>query len=494
MRLNARIGVVHIGSDLVSVALVKTGGKLPVVLGFQSERILGALPDIEPAELQAQAVKKAAEPFAAQAEAWVLCVDSAWSVARHLTIPFRGRSRVAPAVPFELEPHLAFPIEDVAVDFIVTAERPGETDVLAVAVQRRILESQLSVCSAAGLSIDGAGLDVVGVAGLFEECGPAAAKPRLLLNVCHSNAAIVVLERRKLTQLAMLPIDMDQIQRQPEEAWRSVGNAVRSLEGFGRAPDTPIVLHVWGYCPPGGQDTSYSLPGQVELEFVGPFIPAGAAESAEDGRMRDVLAGCALNASGGNYSFDFLKDGIAEGRRSPRLVRLRGAAGALAAALLIAFVGFRYVEYRRNLERVELLGGEIFGVFAETFPNRPEALARPGGDLGGFKSFESMQTAATEEDESRAAFSPEVFQRPTLLSILMDLSSRFPSKAITITDMQVTTGRSNELTVYGEAASADVLNLMLKNLRESELLELDERRLTRSSARGKETFELVARF
>ena len=55
MRLNARIGVVHIGGDQVSVALVKTGGKLPLVLGFQSERILGALPEIDPAELQAQA-------------------------------------------------------------------------------------------------------------------------------------------------------------------------------------------------------------------------------------------------------------------------------------------------------------------------------------------------------------------------------------------------------------------------------------------------------
>src|SRR5690554_3618394 len=121
MRINARIGVIHMAPDCVSIALVKTGG-VPDVVAFHREPVVSS-PELEATQAQAHALKTAAEPHLASAEAWLLCADSSFAMARKLTIPFASRSRVRSAVPFELEPHLAFPIEEVAVDYITVAQR-----------------------------------------------------------------------------------------------------------------------------------------------------------------------------------------------------------------------------------------------------------------------------------------------------------------------------------------------------------------------------------
>lgn len=492
MRLNARIGVVHLGSDAVTAALVKTGG-VPAVLGYRQERILGALPEMDPAEVRAQALEKAIDGFAGQAESWVLCVDSAWSVARRLTIPFRGRSRVRPAVPFELEPHLAFPIEEVAVDYVVTAERARETEVLAIAVRRGVLEEQLAVCRAAGIAIEGIGLDVIGLTALFDQRYQNVTEPQVLLHVFEQNAALVVVERRKLKDFVMLPFGAPQLRQRPADAWRNIGNAVRSLDSVDRNSGEPLRVHVCGFEPtqPG---IEADLPGNVDVLFEHELLPTLIAEDAADTGMRDMLAGTALAASGGGISLNFLDRALRAGDRAPGLSRRVRVAAALAIVLVTLFAVFRFAEYRANAARVDRLGQEVYELFAETFPDRPDAQTRPAGDIGGFKSFEAMLAAAEEEAEGRALFSPEAFQRPTLLDLLLDLSQRVPKNAVTITDMKISTGRYNEMSVYGQANSAEALNTMLRNLRESEIITLDERRLSRVSAGGRETFEFVARF
>lgn len=493
MKLNARIGVIHIAADAICAALVKTGG-MPAILQFQREKVLEPLPDMEATEVQVQALKKATEPFASQVESWVLCVNSSWSVARRLTIPFRGRSRVKPAVPFELEPHLAFPIEDVAVDYVVTEERPRETDVLAIAVSRSVLEAQLAVCRAAGITIEGIGLDVIGVTALFDQRYQNSADSHVLLHVFDENAALVVLRRRKLREFAMLPFGAHQLQQHPAETWRSIGNAVRSLETLERDADAPLRVHVCGLAPADGAETDDTLPGGVELVFEDQLIPALVAEDPSESRMHDIFAGCALTAAGGGVSLNFLDAELRAGQRPPGVARRVAVAAALAAVLFVLFLSFRYAEYRANAARVEALGQEIHQIYADTFPTHDGAQARPPGDIGGFKSFEAMQLAADEEVESRAAFSPDVFKRPTLLDLLLDISRRMPANAVTITDMKISTGRNNEVTLYGQAQTSQALNVLLRNLRDSEVMTMDERRLTRSSAGGRETFEIVARF
>lgn len=493
MRINSKIGVIHIAADTICAALVKTGG-MPAVLGLERQKVLDPLPDMESAEVQVEALKKATEPFADQAESWVLCVDSSWCVARGLTVPFRGRSRVRPAVPFELEPHLAFPIEDVAVDYVVTAERPRETDVLAIAVRRSTIEEQLAVCRAAGITIEGVGLDSIGLTALFDQRYQNASETSVLLHVFEQNASLVVLERRKLKEFVMLSFGAAQLRQRPDDTWRSISNAVRSLETLDRNPDEALRVHVCGFAPSEDDDGDYTLPGNVALVFERELLPGLEVQGPSDGLTRDLLAGCALAASGGNFSLNFLDAELSAGERPPGLARRIGMASALVAVLLVLFLGFRYLEYRANTARINALGQQVHQVFLDTFPDRPEAQTRPGGDIGGFKSFEAMQIAADEESESRAAFSPEVFNRPTLLELLRDLAARMPENEVMITDMKVSTGRNNEVTVYGQAQSAAALNTLLRNLRNSTVLTLDERRLTRSSAGGRETFELVAQF
>lgn len=65
---------------------------------------------------------------------------------RNLQVPFKGAKRIGQVLPFELEPTLPFPVDDLIIDFqTVDIAGPGEqTDILAMAVEKTDLEAYLN--------------------------------------------------------------------------------------------------------------------------------------------------------------------------------------------------------------------------------------------------------------------------------------------------------------------------------------------------------------
>ena len=64
---------------------------------------------------------------------------------RNLQVPFKGVKKIGQVLPFELEPTLPFPVDDLIIDF-QTVDRPGrdeQTDVLAMAMEKVDLEAFL---------------------------------------------------------------------------------------------------------------------------------------------------------------------------------------------------------------------------------------------------------------------------------------------------------------------------------------------------------------
>ena len=152
MRLASRVGAFEIAGDEIRLVVVQTGGALPALLEYHAASISYAAPE-ERGEAFVAAVKQLLGHVKAKPSLFVLCLDSQNMVVRTLTVPFRGATRVAAAVPVELEPNLAFPIDDLIIEHTLVRESPGETVVLVVAVKQAILEERITEFAAAGVNI-----------------------------------------------------------------------------------------------------------------------------------------------------------------------------------------------------------------------------------------------------------------------------------------------------------------------------------------------------
>lgn len=68
---------------------------------------------------------------------------------RNLQIPFKGRKKISRILPYELEPTLPLPIDDLIIDFdvIKRSEQTGHTDIIAAAIETSDLQSFLDTLS-----------------------------------------------------------------------------------------------------------------------------------------------------------------------------------------------------------------------------------------------------------------------------------------------------------------------------------------------------------
>ena len=149
VKLNATIGAVEFTDGSVRVAVVKTGAKTPTVLQTVEVTVVASEHNAKVA-----ALRTAVERLDDHPSVFVLCVPVSWTVLRQLTIPFQGHRKVAAAVPFELEPCLAIPIEDLAVDYLTTRTISEGTGVIAIGVQRNLLEEHCGILEEAGISAE----------------------------------------------------------------------------------------------------------------------------------------------------------------------------------------------------------------------------------------------------------------------------------------------------------------------------------------------------
>jgi type IV pilus assembly protein PilM len=107
---------------------------------------------------------------------------------RRLSFPFRDRRKIGPAVPFEVEGQVPFPLDDYFVDWEVVGQRKNETEVVATLAPRAEVGTLLATLHAAGLSpriVEAEGLVLSNLSCVFELPGA-----RLLADVGHRKTTL----------------------------------------------------------------------------------------------------------------------------------------------------------------------------------------------------------------------------------------------------------------------------------------------------------------
>jgi hypothetical protein len=507
MRLSAKLGVFEFDGDTVRLTVVKTGGKQPAVLACLAV-MAETDPEVETTEGRAEALAEAVRLLVKRAGglqgAAMLCADGRDSVVRPLRVPFKGSGRVAAAVPYELEPYLAFPIDELAVDHVTVGETDGKTDVLAVGLRMADLAVQLAALESAGVNVEGIGLDLAGLTNLWA-AGTAPAKgAQAVLHVRPKSMALAVLRDGRLVLFRTLPHAAETLSDASAHVLRQISTTLRSLVAGANMETQPDTLAVTG------AELDPAARAALE-EAVG--IPVACVNLADRLRFGDkkkkavndalgdptacaAAAGIALGAAGSGVTLNFLKGSLVPAGMWRGLALHAAFTGVLVAVLLLAWAGYCVVDYQGNKSRSERIGRQIWNLYAEAFPESETVKAgRPANDIGGFLSSESMRLDYENYRKESIGFNAAVLSRPTLLDLLVELDTRLGGDKVILTDLVIRSDRSGQqqVTIVGEVKDPGAFQQEFELLRQSELLKVTgEPRV--SAKPDKTTFTITATF
>ncbi len=457
MGFGAKVGAIEFAGDEVRVAVIKAAGKLPKVLDLVSRRAHYEEPG-QRFEAMVAALNDALNTLSVQPALYVLCESSANSIVRTLSIPFRGRRRVAAAVPFELEPFLAFPLEELLLDFNIVTEIDGETEVLAMGMRRGQVEERLALLDAAGVEIEAATLDAVALSGLWQASRKKIKGLSAMLHVRETSSCLVVMFNGRPAYLRHLSCTAEQVRGAVPGAAREIQNSLRAFMAKWRAGGEIALLHVTGLDLSIEERETLARALHVPIEdTVLVSQLKGGALALQDGPLGakhntwEAVIGSAFGAAGKTYAINFQP----AGQNTESILRKVIPHLMFSSCLLLM-----------------LLAGWGAYYIQGTVRNEAETL-RLEQQLDALKAdIEKMAG-----DGLGAEINTDMFTDPTLLALLADIAERIPEgKNVVLTDLRIAAPETESwwIKLAGSVPDAAVFNEFLGQLKESSLYSVDE--------------------
>lgn len=479
MALKGKIAAIEIAGDVVRVAVVRSGRRYPKVLALHAVRAEYVVPEDRPGAMQ-RAVTAAVKHVKGHPAAWVLCLSSFHAIVRTLTIPFRGARKVASAVRFELEPYLAFPIEDLSVDFSPVIEVDRQTDVLAVGVRRALIEEQLALLQAAGVDPEGVDLDATGLTGLWYATRTAKKGLHAVLHIRDEGAVLAVVNHKTLAYFRHLVVTPERLAANPTALARETQNSLRAFQAGWRGTGEVASLTLTGCVSDELRDTFtglFTIPvshanlmTKLKAERMARDAHAAAA-GAEDppsagSNEWEALIGVAQGAAGGRFFMNFRQDvlaytGIAKDM-APHLM-------ALCCMVLVVLAGVAWYFYdgrNKSMAEEDRLHAEI-----QTLEQDVVALQGQGVNVP-----------------------TEYFQAPALLDILQEVAAKLPNDKAAVAEIRMErpdTPHMAWVDIRGQVKDDAGFAAAVNNLRSSTLFSVDEPELKLEE--GKSSFRILLR-
>jgi hypothetical protein len=479
MKIPARIGVFELVAGEARLAVVQTGRARPVLAEYH----VAALPDA-PAPAGDEEADLADDPRVAALAAlagqvrqrpalFVLSLPADQAVVRTLSLPLKGARRVAAAVEFELEPHLAVPLEHLVIDHAILGEANGETQVLAVGLRRAVVEEQADLLAAAGVTVEGVSLDVAGQCALWRLGRKRVTGLQALLHVRAHGVTLAMVDGKSLLSFRVLPFTAAQVQENPTALARQVRNSLRAFQAtwpgeaaFDRLTVTGVDLFTEER---ELLESGVGLP--VAYEDPSEVLRAGGRGADRPGPDAAALAGVAVSAAGGGYGFDFA-EGTGLGASAPRAMGRHAVfSGLLLLVAVLGYAGYCFIDYRANQAELQRLGDRIWQAYTDAIPPAARTLdERPPEDTGGALVAEALMADFEELPEP-----PDItpFTQPPFLDILLAVGQALPeappaNQPIDIKEISMKDGSAAGITIQGETTQPDAVDTFYRRLRESD--------------------------
>ena len=454
MLVNAKVAAIECQGDAFRVAVIKIGGKRPHVLELHSAR--AEYGDEEDRfEARVAALEGLLNGMKSAPAAYIFCAHCHDAVVRNIVIPFKGQRRVAAAVQFELEPHLAFPIEELLLDFKISGEHDGETDVLAMGLRRAQLEEDLAVLAAAGVVADAVTLDAAGLTGLWQSVVKGLKGLQAVVHLRDTGAVFVITDGKRPAYFRGLNATAADFREDPVRVAREVQHTLRAFAAQWRGSGDVSSLHLTGADLDEEVVEAFAaalgMPVQV-TDLMGALSGGDKAAGADAGtETADAWASCvgaALCAAGGHFALDF--------KRAEHSWRggLRGIvahlmfSSCLGLLLLLCTAFFFHQSALQNDAVAAELWGRVDEVEEEVKKLKTEGVGE-GIDM-------------------------EMFSAPTLLDTLTEIATKMPDNKVKIEEINISAVSRTWMTIRGTAETDEKFNQVFEALRESSLFRVDD--------------------
>ncbi|MFH1673912.1 MAG: pilus assembly protein PilM [Pseudomonadota bacterium] len=207
-----------IGTDTIKVVQVTGGARDPRVTAFTTIGFKGN------EELE-NSLREICEDDRLRSDTTVSSIDSASFFYRNLKMPFSDPKKIRKIVPFDLEPFIPLPIEQLLVDYL-TVFQGDKTDIFAAAVERRRIRSHLEALQT--YHVDPKIVDVEGIPLAVSIIEKIDTSDGIVLDIGNLRTTLVLWKDKTIHLVRSLPFGGNDITRaiseqlhiDPEEAER----------------------------------------------------------------------------------------------------------------------------------------------------------------------------------------------------------------------------------------------------------------------------------
>lgn len=445
------LSVIRIEGNRVQLAGVRGGRGMPALV-----EALEAPVEYEAPEQREEALQTAVESLLSRMRtrplAFVLCLPAHRVITRLIRVPFRGRSQVTQAVPVELEPHLPFPVDELALDFRIVRPLEDETEVLAFGIRQSALDERVAPLVGLEAAPEAAIPDTAGLTALWLAARRRTREAAVVVHLCRESCVFTFVRDRKLCFTRAIPVTGPDALASPQAFAQEVRNTLRSLALTRKGDPDPDRLYLTGIPAdhPFAAELERSLGLPVTAEMLIRSVRGVrriAAEREEELWFNcwEPLAGAAIAACGDDVGVN-----LARGSHATRMVIPSVISHSLFSACLglvaVMLWGLSYQVAIRRLEMERVLIDSQSGAVDE------EILKLADEGLG--------------EDVTTVPFFD-----PPLLDVLSDLSGRVPPKSATVTEIRVAPPGAPGawISVTGETGDASQFNQIMERLQRATL-------------------------
>ena len=398
---------------------------------------------------------------------------------RILQIPFKDSKKIKMVLPFELEPTIPYPVDDLIIDFIDlgSAGHNGHTDVIAVAVPKSELTPYLGTLNA--IKIDPEMVTLSGLpAALCLANQTDAGKDQLFLKIDKALSTLFIAIDGGIKLIRSFPTPVTD-----DTKAGSLGAFVhRTLSAFGELSQSeyqPPDMVVTGSGLNGANfdaDISRFLDLPVKrLNFADRLsIPIdGEHNKPWDPALMDNALALALMEIEGTRGLNFHKGGFAAKKFIVKHKKYLIKTGILAAAVLtLLFFNVIAESYTLN-RRIDRFNRQITGIFQETFPE-VKRIVDP---------FQQMQIKVQEAKKS-AVFETATTSPIINIDILNNISKSI-SESITVDITRMVISPDNVL-ISGTTDTFEAVNDIKSKLEQIEAFKKVTISSTNKDRSGKE--------
>ncbi|MGA2410202.1 MAG: type II secretion system protein GspL [Candidatus Binataceae bacterium] len=323
---------------------------------------------------------------------------------RLLELPFGDRRRLQQVVPFALEEHLPFAVDDAAVAFSLIGRADDKTLVLAALARKGDLEGHLELLASAGVDPKVVTLGAFTLASVLARSRNGSATAHVMLDIDHGSTSMVLIDAAGMPRALRTVSQGLNLQNGfplEEEAARAIFGAVRQTllahASEGQLPDLILAGPAAGLAQVRTQvhDGLAAMVHQVTEFDSSPLIQDRRKEPARFAACIAMLLGEAPNRP--LELLNFRQGAFAYRGRSAAIERFR-----LPIILASVAIGFALIHFILGIavgaRELQLLNRQIAITTAPAIDGIEPALAKPalesklkemrkrlrllGGDLG----------------------------------------------------------------------------------------------------------------